>query len=284
MAQGELRFRKMFGDDVPIAEEFTLLPRYYDELMRDVPYKMWVRYITDLLNRLDGSFKFHRVLELACGTGTVALEFAQKGCHVVGVDISPGMVQIAREKAKRMDLSKRARFYVQDIADLNLPEEAPFDLAVCLFDSLNYITDPNRFARVFARTYHHIRPKGYFVFDLNGEYAFRENLFDQDNLTADESKTKIYYYWRSHYDESQRLCRVDMWFAVKDKLGDWFRFKEVHWQRAYSIEEVRRVAEAAGWEWVKVFDAYTYHSPDETSERWYFVLRKPAKAFNSLER
>lgn len=275
MVETDLKFRKLFGDELPTAEEFTLLPRYYDDLMRDVPYKMWVRYIYDLLRRLDNTFTFNRVLELACGTGTVAFEFAQRGCEVVGVDISPGMVQVALEKGRKLGLSKQVRFYVQDIAELDLPNEPPFDLAVCLFDSLNYITDPNRLAQVFACTILHLRPGGYFVFDLNSEYALRENLFDQDNLGADENKTPIYYFWRSHCDESKRLCRVDMWFAVKDERGDWLRFKEVHWQRAYSIDEIRRMAESAGWEWVKVLDAYTYRPPHEESERWYFVLRKP---------
>ncbi len=275
MTQVELKFRKMFGDDVPVADEFTLLPRYYDELMQGVPYSTWVHYIVDLLNRIDDAFKFQRVLELACGTGTVALEFAQRGHQVVGVDISPGMIQIACKKARKLGLSSRAKFYIQDIAELDLPEEEPFDLAVCLFDSLNYITDPNRLVKVFARTYSHLRFGGYFVFDLNSEYALRENLFDQDNLDADESKTTLYYYWRSHYYENKRLCRVDMWFAVKDEKGNFLRFKEIHWQRAYSIDEVRRMAETAGWDWVKVLDAYTYRPPAATSERWYFVLRRP---------
>lgn len=275
MAETDLKFRKLFGDELPSAEKFTLLPRYYDDLMRDVPYKMWVRYIQDLLRKLDNTFAFNRVIELACGTGTVAFEFAQRGCEVVGVDISPGMVQVALEKGRKLGLSEQVRFYVQDITELDLPNEPPFDLAICLFDSLNYITDPNRLAQVFARTILHLRPGGYFVFDLNSEYALRENLFDQDNLEADENKTPVYYFWRSHYDESKRLCRVDMWFAVKDERGDWLRFKEVHWQRAYSIDEIRRMAESAGWEWVKVLDAYTYRPPHEESERWYFVLRKP---------
>ncbi len=277
MAEVDLKFRKMFGEEVPTADEFTLLPRHYDDLMRDVPYKMWVRYIVDLLRRLDASFTFTRVLELACGTGTVALEFAKMGCEVVGVDISPGMVEVAREKATRLGVRQRARFYVQDISELNLPNEAPFDLSVCLFDSLNYITDPDRLAKVFVRTILLLRPGGYFVFDLNSECALRENLFDQDNLDADEEKTPIYYFWSSKYFEDQRLCRVDMWFAVKDERGDWVRFREVHWQRAYSIDEIKKMVEAAGWEWVKVFDAYTYRPPHDESERWYFVLRKQSK-------
>ncbi len=273
-----LRFRKLFGDaEVQTAEEFSLIPRYYDVLMQDVPYRMWVRYIIDLLRRLDAAFTFQRVLELACGTGTVALEFAQRGCEVVGVDISEGMVTVAREKAQKMGLAKVARFYVQDIATLDLSDEVPFDLAVCLFDSLNYIVEPERLAQVFIRTLPHLRPGGYFVFDLNSEYALRENLFDQDNLSEDEETTRLYYYWRSQYDETQRVCRVDMWFAVKDERGEWLRFREIHWQRAYTIEEIRQMAEAAGWKWVKVFDAYSYRPPHEESERWYFVLQRPAE-------
>ncbi len=98
----DARFRKLFGDE-PLAEapEFSLLPRYYDTLMRDVPYRMWVNYIVDLLWRLDSTFRFRRVLELACGTGMVALEFARKGCHIVGVDIVEGMVAVARRKPLR---------------------------------------------------------------------------------------------------------------------------------------------------------------------------------------
>ncbi|MCX7642257.1 MAG: class I SAM-dependent methyltransferase [Armatimonadetes bacterium] len=277
MAETDVKFRKMFSDEVPTVDEFTLLPRYYDALMRDVPYRMWVRYITDLLQRLDTSFTFTRVLELACGTGTVALEFAKRGCEVVGVDASSGMVQVAKEKAAKLGLNRKVRFYVQDISELELPNETPFDLAICLFDSLNYITDPNRLSRVFVRTIPLLRSGGYFVFDLNSEYALRECLFDQDNLDADEDKTPIYYFWRSQYFENQRLCRVDMWFAVRNERGDWLKFREVHWQRAYSIEEIKGMAEGAGWEWVKVFDAYTYRPPHEESERWYFVLRKPTQ-------
>jgi SAM-dependent methyltransferase len=266
----------LFGD-VTVAEapEFSLLPRYYDTLMGDVPYRMWVSYIVDLLRRLDSAFRFRRVLELACGTGTVALEFARKGCQVVGVDLMEGMVEVAREKARKMGLTRRARFYVQDIAKLHLPDEPPFDLALCLFDSLNYITDPTKLSRVFLRTFAHVRAGGYFVFDLNSEFALREHLFDQDNLDEDEEQTTLYYFWRSEYDPQKRLCRVDMWFAAKEALGDWRRFREVHWQRAYTIEEVRQMATAAGWQWVKVLDAYSYQPPHPESERWYFVLRRP---------
>jgi SAM-dependent methyltransferase len=276
MPVDDARFRKLFGDGaVAEAPEFSLLPRYYDTLMQDVPYRMWVSYIVDLLRRLDSAFRFRRVLELACGTGTVALEFARKGCQVVGVDLMEGMVEVAREKARKMGLTRRARFYVQDIAKLHLPDEPPFDLALCLFDSLNYITDPTKLSRVFLRTFAHVRAGGYFVFDLNSEFALREHLFDQDNLDEDEEQTTLYYFWRSEYDPQKRLCRVDMWFAAKEARGDWRRFREVHWQRAYTIEEVRQMATAAGWRWVKVLDAYSYQPPHPESERWYFVLRRP---------
>ncbi|MDT7898524.1 MAG: class I SAM-dependent methyltransferase [Armatimonadota bacterium] len=276
MPVDDARFRKLFGDEaVAEAPEFSLLPRYYDTLMQDVPYRMWVNYIVDLLRRLDSAFRFHRILELACGTGTVALEFARKGCQVVGVDLMEGMVEVAREKARKMGLTRRARFYAQDIAKLHLPDEPPFDLALCLFDSLNYITDPTKLSRVFLRTFAHVRAGGYFVFDLNSEFALREHLFDQDNLDEDEEQTTLYYFWRSEYDPQKRLCRVDMWFAAKEAQGDWRRFREVHWQRAYTIEEVRQMATAAGWRWVKVLDAYSYQPPHPESERWYFVLRRP---------
>src|SRR6476646_4895631 len=71
----------------PASPSFTAVARYYDLLMRDVPYRAWVRYLHQLLE--SHAFEPHRILDVACGTGTVAEMLARQGYEVAGIDISP---------------------------------------------------------------------------------------------------------------------------------------------------------------------------------------------------
>ncbi len=267
------RFREIFGDgNLREAPAFTQIADYYDLLMSDVPYTAWIAYVEDVLSRLDPGFRCSRVLELASGTGTLSLEFARRGHSVLGVDLSRRMVEVARRKAKEEGLDDRAFFYCADMADFDPSPYGPFDLVICLFDSLNYITEPDRFQRLFFNVRTAVRKGGYFIFDLNSEYSLSHHLFDLNNLW--KKRAPLYYYWKSTYDSVSRLCRIDMWFAYRTDKG-FYRFKELHWQRSYSIDEVRKMCEKAGWDWVRIYEAYTFRKPEPTSERWYFVLRNP---------
>jgi SAM-dependent methyltransferase len=68
------------------------------------------------------------VLELACGTGRIALALAEAGLEVTGVDISAGMLSVARRKAAARPLSvqQRLSFIQQDMSKLNLSRRFGF--------------------------------------------------------------------------------------------------------------------------------------------------------------
>ena len=118
--------------------QFTLLAPHYDELMQVVPYPSWAEYVALLLETVEHSGA--KLLDCACGTGNVSFELAKLGLEVTGVDLAPHMIQIAREKAK--EFAPPPRFFVADLCDFDLGEQ--FQTATCLYDSLNYILDPDR--------------------------------------------------------------------------------------------------------------------------------------------
>jgi ubiquinone/menaquinone biosynthesis methyltransferase len=66
------------------------------------------------------------VLDLACGTGDLAFEAAARGASVIGLDITPRMIVLAREKAarERANLSPAPRFLVGDMCALPLPDQS----------------------------------------------------------------------------------------------------------------------------------------------------------------
>lgn len=245
---------------------FTLIAPYYDELMHNVPYDFWVQYVQELMDRY--RLRVKSILDLACGTGNVAMRLAQLGYDVWGVDISAPMIAEAKRKARQAGLN--IHYEVQDAAQLELPTQ--FDLVLSLFDSLNYILSPENLQEAFRRVYAHLRSGGAVIFDVNTEYALREGLFDQDNLG---SRRRLLYRWKSRYDEETRICTVEMEFWLRNEAGEVVQhFVEVHRQRAYGLDELHTMLRNAGFDYARAFHAYTLRPPNATTDRAFFVATK----------
>ncbi len=242
-------------------DAFSDVARYYDALMATVPYQRWVDYVERLLERFDA--RPRDVLDLCCGTGAVGGEMLRRGYKVVGVDLAEGMVRRCAERRPPLPAA------VMDACSLGL-REASLDLVVSLYDSLNYLTEPEGLASCFQGVAHALRPGGLLIFDLNTTRALRIGLFTQDNLRSGEP---LLYRWEAHWDEQRKLCRVEMWFRWRGE-GEKAEFSETHYERAYEEDEVREMLEAAGLTTLGVYDAYSFHPPSHLSNRVYYVARK----------
>src|SRR5689334_8448713 len=99
-------------------QSFGPVAPYYDELMKPVPYRMWVSYYQLLLAHQ--MFTPRTLLDICCGTGTMCELLTDEGFTVSGFDISPEMIRMAREKASRKGL--KIRYEVADAAEASLGE------------------------------------------------------------------------------------------------------------------------------------------------------------------
>ena len=97
-------------------------------------------------------------LELGCGTGTNLAALAALG-RLTGIDASTEMLAIAREKAPG------ARLVEADMTAFELGER--FDVAFCVFDTLNHVPTFAGWRELFACVHRHLAPGGLFVFDVN---------------------------------------------------------------------------------------------------------------------
>jgi SAM-dependent methyltransferase len=230
--------------------------------MARVPYDMWVDYLEQLLDRHAVSVR--EVLDLATGTGAIAIRLAQRGYRVTGVDRSRAMLAQARRKSveARLDITWRCC----DVTRLPLREH--FDLAVCLYDSLNYVTDPAALAAAFRRIAAALVPGGLLIFDVNTICALEKELFTQSDTGLDRP---IRYRWLSRYDPRTRLAVIHMDFETSDGR----RFRETHHQRGYTIAELDRMLAGAGLGTEATYHAYTLIPPGPHSDRVFFVARRP---------
>ena len=85
-----------------------------------------------------------QVLEVACGSGRVLVALARAGCRITGVDVSPHMLALAREKlmAAGPDVAARARLVQADMRSFELGEQ--FDMAFIAVKSFSYLGEPRR--------------------------------------------------------------------------------------------------------------------------------------------
>jgi SAM-dependent methyltransferase len=236
---------------------FGPVAAFYDDLMENVPYRMWVGYYLLLLAQQDVHPK--KLLDVCCGTGTMCEMLHEEGYEVAGFDLSAEMIEVARQKAREKDLP--IRYEAMDAAEFEMGEK--FDAAYSFFDSLNYITDPIKLRSAIFRVARHVKPGGSFIFDLNTSYAFEKRMFDQKSK---KRGSKVQYSWKGEYDPKSLIIQVHMNFW---RNGE--HVEETHVQRAHPEHEVRSWLALAGFEQVKTYHSYTLDPARPTSDRVHYT-------------
>lgn len=235
----------------------------YDRLTNDVDYEATVDFYWQILEQ--EGLQPDAALDLACGTGSVALLLAQRGLQVTAVDMSEEMLCVASQKAQERELS--IRFVCQKLQELYLPKGV--DLAVCALDSLDYITDPDDCREAIKRIYKALNPGGCFIFDVNTPEKLRA-MDDQVFLDEDED---VYCVWRGEFDETTNICTYGM-DLFQRKGGLWQRSSEVHEEYAYSAMQLREYLKAAGFTHIRVYGDRRMEAPGEGEQRIYIKARK----------
>ena len=242
---------------------YKALAASYDRLTNDVNYQSVVDFYNQILIRE----KLHprTAVDLACGTGSVAILLAEQGMKVTAVDLSEDMLTVASQKARDMD--NAPMFVCQPLQELRLPRGV--DLAVCALDSLDYITDPKDCAQAIKQIYKALNPGGIFIFDVNTPEKLRA-MDDQVFLDEDDD---VYCVWRGEFDEQTNICSYGM--DIFQREGNcWYRYFEEHREYAYSQEQLTGFLKDAGFTHIEVYADRLFEAPRPEEQRIYFKARK----------
>ena len=98
---------------------YDMLSPVYDRINREIDYCKWADFIEKILENHGIRNTKEPLLDLACGTGKMTIELALRGYDMIGVDISPEMLNTAACAARRRGISDRILWLCQDMTSLS---------------------------------------------------------------------------------------------------------------------------------------------------------------------
>jgi len=229
----------------------------YDPIARI--YNPWSRSVTE-----DIGFYVDRalavggpVVELAVGTGRIAIPIAQAGIEVIGVDASPGMLAVAREAAAAACVEHLLDLRVGDLADPPVSERVP--LIVCPFRTLLHMPSEAEKLRALRAARELLEPNGSFVFDV-----FAPNRDDIDETHGRWLEREPGIEELAVWDEDARTLSLSVRSADAEATF------HLHW---LSAPEWLRLLDQAGFDVEELYGWFDLR-PFDGGEDMVFVCRR----------
>jgi SAM-dependent methyltransferase len=204
------------------------------------------------------------VLDMGCGPGRHAVEFARRGFHVTGVDRTVAALDRAKQRAA--DLKLDIEWVQADMREFRRPEA--FDAAINLYTSFGYFQEKADDRRVLENMLASLRPGGRLALELIGKEILAR-IFQKRDWEMAEDGTLLLQERHVEQDWSWMRAR---WIVIKGSE----RHEYLLTHRVYSAVELRELAADVGFVDVRVYGSLAGTPYDERAERLVLTARKAA--------
>lgn len=249
-------------------EAYTDFAGVYDIFMEETPYEYWCERVCRVLET--HGITEGLVLDLGCGTGTLTELLAERGYDMIGVDNSREM--LGRAVGKRDGSGHDILYLCQDMRSFEL--YGTVKAIVCLCDSINYVTEPEELKRVFGLVNNYLDPGGIFFFDFNTDYKYREII---GNAVIAENREHCSFIWENYFHQEACINEYDVTVFQEEKDGKYRKFTETHYQRGYTLAEIRELLAGGGLTFLEALDADTQEKVTPSSQRIWVTAREAGK-------
>ncbi|MFJ8262232.1 class I SAM-dependent DNA methyltransferase [Rummeliibacillus sp. NPDC094406] len=231
----------------------------YDTLMTDIPYDDYIHWIA----KYAPATEYKKLLDIGCGTGTMAAKFAALGYEVCGVDLSEEMLTIAAERFMLQGID--VPLFCMSMDELEGFEN--LDVITIPIDSINYVQEQEEVQQTLSHVYQSLRVGGQLFFDVHSLFKMNE-IFMNSPFTYDDGE--ITYLWVTEAGDAPHSVHHDMVFYVQQDNRLFERFEEYHYQRTYEIQTYVNMLQQAGFTDITITADFSSKTPTEKSERIFF--------------
>jgi SAM-dependent methyltransferase len=247
---------------------FIKYAKYYNLFYKVKDYRKEAAYVDRLIKLFSGRHG-KSLLDIGCGTGNHDFWFLKKGYQVTGIDRSPAMIDVARDK---MHLLPQAEFYVADANRFVLKKK--FDVAVSLFHVMSYLTTNDMVISSLKNIHRHLKAGGLFIFDfwygptvLIQKPALRIRSFHEKGVFIKRSGVpKVNF--------NDNTVDINYKFMIKNNNAKNI-FNERHLMRYFFLPELQLMMDKVGFKTVKAFRWLSLkEAPSENHWSGVIVARK----------
>jgi len=216
---------------------------WYDLLYRDKDYTGEVDFVETRLR--DHGIATGKLLDLGCGTGVHAIEFARRGWDVAGVDLSADMIASANARAAQAGLA--IPFRQGDACEVGA--ETGFDAVVSLFHVASYQNDRDRLEALFQTAHAALKAGGVFFFDYWYGGAVLAQGVETRVKVIEQPPLRLTRIAQSEHDERNATVRVNYTLFCEDTERSTIRrVDETHRMRYWFPFEVEASLRNSGFD------------------------------------
>lgn len=242
---------------------------WYDLLYEDKDYASEVDFVERRLR--DHAVTPGRILDLGCGTGLHAIEFARRGWTVAGIDLSEEMVAKARSRAAQSGLP--VPFRQGDACEIG--PERDLDAVVSLFHVASYQRDPARLEALFRTAQAALKPGGVFLFDYWYGGAVLAQGVETRVKVIERKPLRLTRIAQSDHDEANATVFVNYTLFCEDTDRSTIRrVEETHRMRYWFPFEVEASLKACGFEPDGSYAWFSDGAPNSKTWGAYSIARK----------
>jgi 2-polyprenyl-3-methyl-5-hydroxy-6-metoxy-1,4-benzoquinol methylase len=218
--------------------EYSELSGYFDALGNGSP-----ETVNRSIGKILKKYKVKSVLDLSCGTGSQVLWLAKQGYNVTGVDLSPNLLKIAKNKVRQEKTKVRLL-----AGDMRSTLVGQFDAVITIFNAVGHVTKIG-FEKTMRNINKNLQPGGIYIFDIFNLSSLTKKVLAgmKLDMTKTVGKTTIHHTQYSEFDrQKRRLVSYDR-FSLQENANKPKILKAKFALQIYTAKELRTMLAKNGF-------------------------------------
>ncbi len=249
----------MKSEELGLPIEYQQCPEYFD-----IPSNAhYTNEKNKVIEKILKKYKAKTVLDMACGTGAQVYYLINLGYKVIGSDFSPGLLEIARNKALKQNIT--VEFIEGDMRKLQI---GPFDAVITIDNAIGHLVKKD-FNVAISNIYKNLKSGGIYVFDILNLNAMTDEVIEADskkmtNVSITTDGTKIHNVRHSTIDRENGILTADEIISIQ-KNENQKKIKNRCSLQIYTMNDLNEILSKNSFKVIEQhkIDAYTFREDNQ---------------------